>query len=95
MDSIASSNNLPAGLIGISSDAGAVAQDYAKYANTKMISYFDREYLPSGMWEDLCATGAAILAGQSGAIKDGVNVMAQSYKDKLSEQPLIFQIEDE
>lgn len=86
IEKVASSNSLPAGLTGMTSNTGDIAQDYEKFAKTKTISYFDREYLPSGMWDDLCTTGAAVLAGQPGAIENGIKQMEQSYKAKRNQK---------
>lgn len=63
MSKLASANTLPAGLKNVASDTGKLKADYAKYANVRGFPYFDREYLPSGMWETLCSTGTGILSG--------------------------------
>ena len=35
-----------------------------KYKDVETVPYFDREYLPSGMWETLCSTGTGILTNE-------------------------------
>ena len=83
---IASSTTLPAGLSDATSDTGMLTDCFAKYANEKTISYFDREYLPSGMWDDMSATGAMVLSKEPGSIDAAVSQMAQSYTDKIAQQ---------
>ena len=46
----------------------------------------DREYLPNGMWDDMCITGASILAEDSGAVDNACAAMEESYKAKLEVQ---------
>lgn len=82
---VASSNVLPAGLKGVESDMGVVAQYYEKYADMPTVAYFDREYLPSGMWDDFCITGANIIMGKEGAIEESSKHMEQSFKDKFNQ----------
>lgn len=83
---LATSTNLPAGLSDAESDTGMLMEDFEKYASCKTISYFDREFLPSGMWDDMSATGAIILSKSAGAIDEAVSQMAQSYQDKFAQQ---------
>jgi raffinose/stachyose/melibiose transport system substrate-binding protein len=44
-------------------DAGYLTQYYAKYADLRTFTYFDRIYLPNGMWDVLCKNGQDVLAG--------------------------------
>lgn len=37
---------------------------YEKYANIRVFPYFDRVYLPNGMWDVLCKNGTELLAGR-------------------------------
>lgn len=71
------------GLTTVTAEIGEVGQYYEKYANIKTFPYFDREYLPSGMWDIMCATGAEILAQKEGAVENAANTMAQNFKDKF------------
>jgi len=73
---------MPAGFIGVDVDTGNVAQDYAKYVNVRTFPYFDRVYLPGGMWDDFCNTGIGILNG-SMSNDDVVGIMEASYKEKM------------
>ncbi len=83
---LATASSNPAGLKGVTSDTGVIQQYYEKYANVRTFPYFDREYLPTGIWDDLCVTGARILAKENNAVSESVKQMEQSYKDKFSQQ---------
>lgn len=61
---LASANIAPAGLTNATSDLGKLSDFYEKYKDIETVPYFDREYLPSGMWETLCSTGTGILTNQ-------------------------------
>ena len=80
---LATSTGMPSGLTGIQVDTGNVAQDYDKYSSIRTFPYFDRVYLPSGMWDDLCNTGIGILNG-SMTLDDVVNTMKTSYTEKMN-----------
>jgi len=60
---VAESNKVPAGLTGIEVDAGYLTQYYTQYADLRTFTYFDRIYLPNGMWDVLCKNGQDVLAG--------------------------------
>ncbi len=60
---VAESNQVPAGLTGVQVDAGELTQYYAQYADLRTFTYFDRIYLPNGMWDVLCKNGQDVLAG--------------------------------
>ncbi|SFM27016.1 raffinose/stachyose/melibiose transport system substrate-binding protein [Paenibacillus sp. 1_12] len=61
MAKIANVNKLPAGLKGVKSQH-EFSEYYDKYVNTRVFPYFDRVYLPNGMWDVMCKTGTALLA---------------------------------
>lgn len=82
---IATATGNPAGLNGVASDIGEIKEYYDKYSDVKTFPYFDREYLPSGMWDVMCETGANILAGQPNAVTDAAKVMEQNFNDKFSQ----------
>jgi raffinose/stachyose/melibiose transport system substrate-binding protein len=63
MAKLASANGIPAGLTTAKSDMGKLTADYEKWANVPAYPYFDREYLPSGMWDTMCSTGTGVLSG--------------------------------
>lgn len=51
--------------------------------NIRTFPYFDRWYLPTGMWDVLCNVGTDILSGTSGAVNRSAETMQRSYKDKF------------
>jgi len=59
---VANSNKLPAGLSGVQIDAGYLTSYYDDYADLRVFPYFDRIYLPNGMWDVLCKNGQDVLA---------------------------------
>lgn len=73
-----------AGLNGVEAEIGAVGEYYDKYADVETFPYFDREYLPSGMWDVMCATGADILAQKDGAVENAAKTMEQNFNDKYT-----------
>lgn len=60
---IATANAIPAGLTNAVSDTGKLDADYQKWADSAAYPYFDRAFLPSGMWDTMCSTGSGILSG--------------------------------
>lgn len=60
---IAEANGIPAGLIDAKADTGKLKGDYEKWASVRAFPYFDRAFLPSGMWDTMCSTGSGILSG--------------------------------
>ncbi|MBQ7801458.1 MAG: extracellular solute-binding protein [Oscillospiraceae bacterium] len=71
-----------AGLTDVTVDLGVIQTYLDKYNTVETFAYFDREYLPSGMWDVMCSTGAEILALNSGSVEDAASVMEQSFMDK-------------
>lgn len=72
-----------AGLNGVEVEIGEIGQYFEKYADVETFPYFDREYLPSGMWDVMCATGADILAQKDGAVETAAKTMEQNFNDKF------------
>jgi len=60
---LAEANGNVAGFSGVQTDMGFLTDDFNRWSNLRTFPYFDRVYLPSGMWDDLCATGLGILNG--------------------------------
>lgn len=83
MSQIATVTGNQAGLEGVTSEIGELQQYYDKYSSLEAFPYFDREYLPSGLWDVMCTTGAEILAGTKNAVPDAGKVMEQSFNDKF------------
>ena len=70
------------GINGVEAEIGDIGTYYDKYADVETFPYFDREYLPSGMWDVMCATGADILAQKDGAVETAASTMEQNFNDK-------------
>lgn len=87
MTAMATALTSPAALQDIPSDTGPLQEYYddAINNNTFTVPFFDRIYLPSGMYDDLCITGASIVAKQNNAVADAVKQMKSSYEDKMAE----------
>lgn len=70
------------GINGVEAEIGDIGTYYDKYADVETFPYFDREYLPSGMWDVMCATGADILAQKDGSVETAASTMEQNFNDK-------------
>lgn len=64
VSAIATVNGNPTGLVGsgYKADLGDMTPYFDKIAGVRGFPYFDREYLPSGMWDSMCKTGTGLLA---------------------------------
>lgn len=62
---VAKGNAIPTGLVGTgyTTDAGDLTPYFEKVGGYRTFPYFDRVYLPSGMWDTMCHTGTGLLAG--------------------------------
>jgi len=60
---IASGDLNPTGLVGegYKTDAGKLTSYFENAQKFKSFGYFDRDYLPNGMWDSLCKTGSGML----------------------------------
>ncbi|UOQ94506.1 extracellular solute-binding protein [Halobacillus shinanisalinarum] len=75
---IAEGTSLPAGLKDIDAE-NYYSEYYKKYEGVKVQPYFDRVYLPSGMWNVMGSTGQQLLSGKM--TPAGVSEkMAEEYK---------------
>ncbi|MFP3122326.1 ABC transporter substrate-binding protein [Ectobacillus funiculus] len=63
LKTMAETTGLPAGIKGVNEDLGDLTKYYQEYASTRVFPYFDRVYLPNGMWDVLCTQGQELLAG--------------------------------
>lgn len=64
----ASEDGNPAGLTGIDVDLGDLSDSYEQFftpGDVRMVPYFDRAYLPNGMWNTLISTTGGIITGQT------------------------------
>jgi raffinose/stachyose/melibiose transport system substrate-binding protein len=61
---VAKGNAIPTGLVGTGykTDAGDLTPYFDKVGGYRTFPYFDRVYLPSGMWDTMCYTGTGLLA---------------------------------
>lgn len=71
------SGKLPA-IKDVEVDLGTVAEDYAKYSDVPMYGFFDRVYLPNGMWSTLKTIGSAMIAGEM-SVEESVKIMEDDY----------------
>ncbi|WP_372630817.1 ABC transporter substrate-binding protein [Cohnella sp.] len=78
---VATSQILPPGLKGVTIDAGELTDDFEQYKDLRVIPYFDRVYLPNGMWDVMCKNGQDLLAG-------GITVREYSENMKLEYERL-------
>ncbi|BFT75768.1 extracellular solute-binding protein [Paenibacillus sp. P36] len=78
MSKIANATKLPAGLKNIESKH-EFSEYYKQFENIRVFPYFDRVYLPNGMWDVMCKTGVALLAG---------TVTPQQFSDKMKSEYL-------
>ena len=62
----------------VSVDLGILTKYYEKYADVEIQPYFDRVYLPSGMWSTLQQVGAGLISGGL-SVKDARLLMEQDY----------------
>lgn len=64
----ASEDGNPAGLTDIDVDLGDLSDSYEQFftpGEVRMVPYFDRAYLPNGMWNTLISTTGGIITGQT------------------------------
>lgn len=64
MAPIASANGIPAGLTTATSDTGLLSDSYELWKDVEAFPYYDRAYLPGGMWDTMCTTGTGVLSGE-------------------------------
>ncbi|MBN8205257.1 carbohydrate ABC transporter substrate-binding protein [Microbacterium esteraromaticum] len=64
----------PAGLTGVDVDLGELSDSYEQFfapGDVRMVPYFDRAYLPNGMWNTLITTTSGVVTGQA-SVDDAV-----------------------
>lgn len=71
------SGKLPA-IKNVTPDLGSVADDYKQYETVPMYGFFDRVYLPNGMWSTLKTIGSGIIAGEM-TVGESVHTMESDY----------------
>jgi raffinose/stachyose/melibiose transport system substrate-binding protein len=77
---IATITGSPTGLVGkgYASEQGDMTPYFKKIEGVRGFPYFDREYLPSGMWNTMCNTGMGLLANTM-TIDQAVDKMKNDY----------------
>ncbi|WP_077623276.1 ABC transporter substrate-binding protein [Sediminibacillus massiliensis] len=80
---VAEGTNLPAGLSNVNAE-NYYSDYYDQYSDVKVQPYFDRVYLPSGMWDVMGTTGQELLSG-SLTPEQVSEQMAEEY-NRLSDQ---------
>ncbi|WP_148629985.1 ABC transporter substrate-binding protein [Bacillus sp. E214] len=81
---MAEGTSLPSGLTDVEADI-YYSDYFAKYQDVKVEPYFDRVYLPSGMWDPMGATGQELLSGKMSP-EDVSNKMGEEYKRLLEQK---------
>ncbi|WP_248925839.1 ABC transporter substrate-binding protein [Paenibacillus hamazuiensis] len=76
MAKFANVTKLPPGLKGVTAKHEFTPY-YDKYSGIRVFPYFDRVYLPNGMWDVMCKTGTSLLAG---------NVSPKQYSEKMKQE---------
>ncbi|MEC0210050.1 extracellular solute-binding protein [Paenibacillus ehimensis] len=64
LKALSEASGTPAGMNGINPDLGVFTEYYNKYKDIRVFPYFDRVYLPSGMWDVLQTASAQLLGGK-------------------------------
>jgi len=62
VSAVANSNKLPTGIADVPYNAGFLTPYFQLYADLRVFPYFDRVYLPNGMWDVLWTNGQDVLA---------------------------------
>ncbi len=76
---MATANAIPCGLVDAVSDTGALSDDYAKWGKCSAFPYFDRAFLPNGIWDTMCSTGTGILSGDM-TVTEAADKMLEDFK---------------
>jgi raffinose/stachyose/melibiose transport system substrate-binding protein len=77
VEKVATASSLPAGLVGVESDMGKLTESFNTYENARVFPYFDRIYLPNGMWDVMCKNGQELLAG---------NIDSKEYSENMKSE---------
>lgn len=75
----------PSGMKNVQADQGKLTVWSEKWNDVKVLPWFDRVYLPSGMWAILRDTGGAIIAGEA-TTEEATTIMEENYTKLLSQQ---------
>lgn len=81
---IADECGMPSGFSGVDSEQ-KLSEDYAKFSDLLIYPYFDREWLPSGMWATMRTIGGALTAGEM-TVEESCKTMQDSYLSLMAQQ---------
>ena len=84
---LAQYGNNQTGLVGpgYGIDAGDLKEYFDKIEGVRGFPYFDREYLPNGMWDSLCKTGSGLLA-RTMTMDQVIQMMRNDYNNLRAQQ---------
>lgn len=74
---VAQADGLPPGLDGVQADLGSLTTYFQKYSSAPIFPYFDRVYLPNGMWDVMCKDGQDLLAN---------SITPRQFSDSMKQQ---------
>lgn len=60
---VSETSKSPPALTGVEVDMGYLNEFYQKYGDLRVFQWFDRIYMPNGMWDVSCKAAADVLAG--------------------------------
>lgn len=60
---VCENTKLPSGLSDVTVDLGEFTPYYDKYKDVRVFDYWDRVYLPNGMWDPMCKAGQDLFGG--------------------------------
>jgi raffinose/stachyose/melibiose transport system substrate-binding protein len=85
VNTVAKGNAIPTGLVGegYKTDAGDLTPYFDKVKSYRTFPYFDRVYLPSGMWDTMCITGVGLLA-DSMSVQQAADEMGNTYSTLMT-----------
>jgi len=84
MSRLAEARGNIAGFSGVQVDMGFLTDDFNRWSHIRTFPYFDRVYLPGGMWEDLCNTSLGLFNGTM-TRQAVIDHMEQSYLSRLND----------
>lgn len=76
---VCKNTGLASGLIDVKADLGDLTQYYDQYKDIRVFTYFDRVYLPNGLWDPMCKNGQDLFGGVINSKQFDDN-MAKEYK---------------
>lgn len=84
MKLVASAQGMQAAFKDVQIDFGHLTRYFEKYEDIEIEPYFDRVYLPSGMWSTLQTIGSGLVSGNV-SIEESIEIMQEDYHRLRSE----------